>query len=156
MLNFNIPGMGEIQLKHLVCDFSGTLSVDGILIDGVADRLKQLSEHLEIHVITADTHGKAKSALKNINCSLEFIEDEYQDMYKEKFIEGFGAQYVVAVGNGNNDKLMLQTSHIGIAVCLAEGVAREATHNADILVHSINDALDLLLKPNRLIATLRI
>jgi len=156
MLEIIIPGMGDIQLKHLVCDFSGTLSVDGVLVDGVAERMKKLAEHLEIHVITADTHGTAKIALEGIDCTVEFIDSKYQDMYKEKYIERFHAHSVVAVGNGNNDRMMLRTARIGIAVCLAEGMAVEAARNADIVARSINDALDLLLYPKRLIATLRV
>ncbi len=156
MLEFNIPGMGDIQLKHLVCDFSGTLSIDGVLVEGVAERFARLAKNLEIHVITADTHGTAESALKDIDCTIEFIEVRYQDMYKEKFIEKFHSHSVIAIGNGINDRMMLRTSRIGIAVCMAEGMAVEAARNADIIVSSINDALDLMLKPNRMIATLRV
>jgi len=36
-----------------------------------------------------------------------------------------------------------------------EGAALEAVQAADIVVHDVRDALDLLLEPRRLIATLR-
>ena len=61
----------------------------------------------------------------------------------------------VAVGNGNNDQLMLKESGLGIAVLQGEGMSRAAMENADIIVKDISDAFDLLLNPQRLIATLR-
>jgi len=50
---------------------------------------------------------------------------------------------------------MLKTARIGVAVCLNEGCAVDAIQSADILVTSATDALDLLLNPKRLKATLR-
>jgi hypothetical protein len=35
MLKIDIPGFGALELEHLVCDFTGTLSVDGRLLSGV-------------------------------------------------------------------------------------------------------------------------
>jgi soluble P-type ATPase len=155
MLTITIPAFGEIQLKHLVCDFSGTLSVDGKLVDGVAERLNRLADDLAIHVLTADTHGNAHDAMQGVNCKLQILDLKYEDFQKEKYIISLGAHQVVAMGNGNNDRMMLKTSRVGIAVCLAEGLASEAARSADIIAGSITDALDLLVHPNRLIATLR-
>jgi soluble P-type ATPase len=45
-------------LCGLVTDVNGTLAVDGILIDGLAKRLTSLRDRLEIHMLTADTHGR--------------------------------------------------------------------------------------------------
>lgn len=155
MIEIDIPGFGLLQLGHLVCDFSGTLSVDGDLTPGVAERLNTLADKLQVHALTADTHGKAKTALEGIKCSLDILEPKYQDFQKEKYILNLGAREVVAIGNGMNDRLMLKTSRLGIAVCLREGTAFEAVRSANVLVTSILDGLDLLLFPNRLIATLR-
>ncbi|MCD6161929.1 MAG: ATPase P [candidate division Zixibacteria bacterium] len=155
MLNIKIPGFGTTQLKHLVCDFSGTLSIDGFLVEGVAERLNQLSRNLDIHILTADTHGRAKQALKGVNCKLQLLGDEKQDIQKEAYIKKLGAKNVIAIGNGVNDRLMLKTAIIGIAICLTEGVAVDSAAAANLLTTSITDALDLLDKPNRLIATLR-
>jgi len=66
-----------------------------------------------------------------------------------------GAENVIAYGNGNNDRLMLRTAKIGIAVCLVEGYASDALKFADVMVTSIIDGLDLLLEPKRKKATLR-
>jgi soluble P-type ATPase len=50
---------------------------------------------------------------------------------------------------------MLEEAALGIAVLGPEGLAVPALLAADVLVASIEDALDLLLNPRRLIATLR-
>jgi soluble P-type ATPase len=50
---------------------------------------------------------------------------------------------------------MLRAAAIGVAVLQAEGTAAAALQAADLVVPDINAALDLLLDPQRLIATLR-
>jgi soluble P-type ATPase len=50
---------------------------------------------------------------------------------------------------------MLAAATVGVAVMQAEGAAAETLAAADIVVATIGDALDLLLRPARLIATLR-
>ena len=58
-------------------------------------------------------------------------------------------------GNGANDAGMLRLAAIGVAVLAAEGVAISALHAADVLVSGPIDAIELVLKPKRLVATLR-
>ena len=60
MIKIEIPGWGTILLQHLVSDVNGTLAVDGSLQPGVLELLTELKEFLEIHLITADTHGRQK------------------------------------------------------------------------------------------------
>jgi soluble P-type ATPase len=50
---------------------------------------------------------------------------------------------------------MLKEAILGIAVIQEEGAAVESLVAADIVTRSILDALDLLLRPLRLTATLR-
>ncbi len=58
MIKLEIPGEGELVLDHLVLDVNGTLAIDGQLLPGVVDLLSNLRNHLTIHLLTADTHGK--------------------------------------------------------------------------------------------------
>lgn len=66
-----------------------------------------------------------------------------------------GRGNTVCIGNGRNDKLMLQAAALGIAVIGPEGASLDAIHAADIVVPDILAALDLLCNPLRLVATLR-
>lgn len=155
MLEIDIPGFGLVRLKHLVSDFTGTLSVDGKLLPGIKEQMNQIADFLKIHILTADTFGMAKAELEGINCEIHILEGEDHDIQKEEFVKRLGAENVVAFGNGNNDRRMLKASRIGIAVCLKEGCASDAITSSDIIVKEAMDAFDLLLNPKRLKATLR-
>ena len=156
MFTIEIPGYGKLELEHFVTDFSGTLSEDGHLLAGVKDRLNDLSDLLNIHVLTSDTFGRAKEELKDVQCILHVLEGGNHVIQKEKYVNKLSADRVVALGNGNNDVRMLRAAKLGIAVCLREGCSQEAIDASKIFVLSPIDAFDLFLKPKRLIATLRI
>ncbi len=155
MIEIAIPGYETLKLEHLVLDHNGTLACDGILIEGVKDRLRKLADHLQIHVVTADTFGKARAQLGDAPCELSILTDDNQDIGKIDYVRKLGPNQTVCIGNGRNDRYMLKHAVLGIAVMLAEGLAVEALKNADIVCTDICDALDLLLNPLRLTATLR-
>lgn len=155
MIKIDIPGFGSVTLEHLVSDFTGTLSEDGRLCNGVREQLEKLANSLHIHILTADTFGKARAELEGINCDIHILTGDRHDLQKDEFVKNLGPDRVIAYGNGNNDRLMLKTARIGIAVSLKEGVSTDAVTSADIIVNSITDGLDLLLNPLRLKATLR-
>ncbi len=155
MFELDIPGFGNIRLEHIVSDFTGTLSVDGQLLPGVMERLIKITDLLKVHILTADTFGKAKEQLQGLECVLHILTGENHDIQKEDYVYNLGNSSVLALGNGVNDRRMLHCAKIGIAVCLQEGCSVDAIRSADILVKSPTDALDLLLHPKRLKATLR-
>jgi soluble P-type ATPase len=155
MIEMDIPGFGMVRLEHLVSDFTGTLSVDGKLLPKVEARLNELSELAKIHILTADTFGKARAELKTINCEVLILEGSDHDVQKEEYVKKLGAESVVALGNGNNDRKMLKVARLGIAVTEGEGCAVDAIMAANIHVRSALDGLDLLLNPRRCKATLR-
>jgi soluble P-type ATPase len=155
MILIDIPGSGAMGIGHFVTDFSGTLSEDGILLNGVKDKLNELSSKLQIHILTSDTFGRARQELEGINCIIHVLEGDGHSIQKEKYICSLGADAVAALGNGNNDAGMLRASGLGICVCLKEGCSVEAMKASRVFVKSPIDAIDLLLNPKRLIATLR-
>lgn len=155
MLEIDIPGFGDVKLRNLVSDFTGTLSFNGELIPGVKERFNELADSLAIHVLTSDTFGTAKSQLKDVRCESYVLEGEYHDLQKEEYVEKLGATSVVAFGNGNNDRKMLRAARIGIAVTEKEGCAVDILMAGELHVTSIIAGLDLLLNPKRLKATLR-
>ncbi len=155
MISVEIPGFGLVEIEHLVSDFTGTLSEDGVLLEGVRERLQSLSGRVEIHILTADTFGTARSQLQGIPCRVQILTGTDHDLQKERYVEALGKEKVFAMGNGNNDRRMLRVAKIGVAVILKEGCSVEAMMSADIVVKSPLDGLDLLLIPQRLKATLR-
>jgi soluble P-type ATPase len=144
-----------VKVEHLVSDFTGTLSFDGKLLTGVKKQLNRIAKFLKIHVLTADTFGKARQELEGVQCEIHILIGENHDIQKEEYINKLGTEAVVAFGNGSNDRRMLKTARIGIAVSLGEGCAIGAMMSADVFVTSAKDGLDLLLNPKRCKATLR-
>ena len=155
MLEISIPGFPEIKLTDLVLDYNGTLALDGKLIEGVADRLQKLSDQLRIHILTADTFGNAAAGVAGLPGELSILGQGDQAQAKLDYIKEIGPVGVVSIGNGRNDRLMLEGSVLSIAVIQSEGAGVETLTSANVVVPSILDALDLLSHPQRLVATLR-
>ena len=155
MIEVKVPGFRHLQLEHLVLDYNGTLAVDGKLIPNVEGLLKQLSQDLQIHVLTADTFGLAAAQIEGLPVKLTITPSESQAETKLSYIRELGIDQVVAIGNGRNDRKMLKTAAVGIALIQKEGASVETLTSADIVCNSITDALELLQNPKRIIATLR-
>jgi len=156
MLEIDMPGFGSIKLEYLVSDFTGTLSLDGSLLPKVREKLNVISQFLKIFVLTADEFGRAREELKDVNCTVHVMEGDNVGVQKREFVRKLGAEKVVALGNGANDREMLKGAKLGIIIAGMEGCAVEALMASDIQVTTVVDGLDLLLNPRRLRATLRI
>jgi len=156
VISVDIPGRGIHKLKHIVLDYNGTMAKDGLLLPGVEERLNQLSDNIEVHILTADTFGKCRVECKGIKGTVKVLSQPTGAEEKEAFVERLGAEHTVSMGNGANDRLMLAKAALGIVVLGSEGTSVQALQNADIAVKDINEGLELLLQPKRLVATLRI
>ncbi len=150
-VHLDLPS-GFTTFHRLVLDFTGTLSLDGVLIPGVAGRLRVLAEELEITVLTADTFGTARRQLRELPVEARLIEDGAE---KAEAVAAMGSEGVIAIGNGRNDISMMGVAGLGIGVLGPEGASAELLSASDVVARDINDALDLILKPLRLKATLR-
>jgi P-type E1-E2 ATPase len=155
MIELNIPGRGRLQLDHLVCDVNGTLALDGTLLEGVARQLTTLRDRLEIHLVTADTHGRQAIIDRQIGLSAVRLQPGDEAGQKAAFVQSLGNARVAAIGQGANDALMLQEAALGICVLSKEGAALPTLLAADLLVPDITAALEILEKPLRIVATLR-
>jgi soluble P-type ATPase len=78
-----------------------------------------------------------------------------EQFQKAELVQKLGADSVIAIGNGMNDTLLLKNAQLSLAVVQGEGAATEALLNSDIICTDILDALNLLLNPLRVTATLR-
>jgi soluble P-type ATPase len=155
VIEISVPGFRDLKLAHAVFDYNGTLAVDGLLVENVAERLQVLAQRMTVHVLTADTFGKVKSQLSGLPCQISVLPEAAQDLAKRDVVRQLGAAQTVAVGNGRNDALMLQEATLGVAVMLAEGLAGRTLATADVVCCNIDDALALFDNPLRLVATLR-
>lgn len=155
MIELNIPGRGVIELEHLVCDVNGTLAIDGQLLDGLVRPFASLRDRLKLHLLTADTHGRQQIIDRQLGFEALRVRPGDEAQQKAEYVQGLGAERVVAIGQGSNDAAMLREAALGICVLSSEGVSLEALLAADLVVPDIFAALDLMEKPLRIVATLR-
>ena len=78
-----------------------------------------------------------------------------EDKAKLEYVKILGERQCICIGNGMNDRLMLGGCMLGIAVTGGECAAMQACNAADIVAPGIIEALELLINPKRLFATLR-
>ena len=155
MLEIVIPSRGMLRLEYLVLDVNGTIALDGVLVAGVHERLAGLGESLDIWLVSADTQGTLASLVDSLKVKARLLQPGDEAAQKAALVDELGAGRVVAVGNGANDAAMLRQAALGIAVLGGEGLAAACLEAADVIAPDIGAALDLLLRPRRLIATLR-
>jgi soluble P-type ATPase len=155
LFRLDISGFKRLELKYLVLDYNGTLALDGELVEGVADLIRQLEGTLEIHVLTADTRGRCADRLRGLPVRLSILETRPEDQAKLEYVRKLGGEATACLGNGRNDRLMLRAAALGVAVVGGEGAAGTAVLSADVVVTGIVPALNLFLEPLRLLATLR-
>jgi len=154
MLHINIPGREEMTLNHLILDYNGTIAEDGLIIASIRPRLARLSEHLSIYVITADTHGTATQHCQGLPLQVLTFPTTQVGPIKADVAQKLSGG-VVTIGNGFNDIQMSDAADLSICVIGKEGCCGALLRHCDVVVTSIDDALDLLIKPDRLRATLR-
>ncbi len=155
-----IPGFGDLRLTTIVTDYTGTHACGGKLVPGAKERLKQLADLLDIYVLTSDTFGTVKGELEGVPHKLVLLEGRAHDRQKYNFVRALSSlKAIAAFGNGNNDREMLRKVRKGGGVAVAvdngEGCAVDSVTAANIFIHGSCNALDLLLEPKRLIASLR-
>ncbi|QSZ27739.1 HAD hydrolase family protein [Aceticella autotrophica] len=156
MIEFDIPGYKIIEIKNVVFDFNGTLAEDGILIEETKDKIRELSnKNINLYILTSDTYGSVKKQCSKLPVKIEIFDKENASQDKKRIVEKLGSENTLSIGNGKNDLEMFKSSRLSIAIIGREGCFSKALFEADIVVNNIIDAIDLLLKPDRIKATLR-
>jgi soluble P-type ATPase len=148
----DIPGGRSLSIEHLLLDVNGTLTDRGELLPGVEKRLARLRGSCEVRLLSADTFGTLERLAERLEVTAQRVERGEE---KRELVRALGSSHCAAIGNGRNDGEMLMDVALGIAVLGPEGTSHAAIVAADVLCPSVQVALDLLLEPEALIATLR-
>ncbi len=154
MITIDIPGRDIITIEYLVLDYNGTVAEDGRLIDGVEERMRALRKLVDIYVLTADTYGTVRAQCGPIGVHVETFPRAGAAECKLEIVRRLGG-HVMCVGNGFNDVLMFDAADLSVAVIEKEGTYAGLIAHADIVTRSIIDAFDLLIRTDRMRATLR-
>jgi len=155
MLRIQIPGKEVLLIENFIFDYNGTIATDGKIPENIKERLEQLSQHVNIYVATADTYGNAKSECDKYGLNVKILTNSETRKAKCEFVKELNPQNTVCLGNGFNDIDMLSCAILSIGVFGDEGIYAGILNKCDIVVNSIENGLDLFLKPNRLVALLR-
>jgi len=153
-MKIDIPGWGSVDIENIVIDLDGTIATDGRISLEVKEKIGALSNLAKIYILTADPQGPANEEILGMKAELIKVPNEDSKRGKLDFLKTLNLEMTVAIGNGSNDQLILKEAALGIAVLGDEGVSVSAMKSADIVVKNIQNALDLFLKPKRLITTL--
>jgi soluble P-type ATPase len=155
MIEIRIPGWGNMEIENIVLDLNGTIATDGRIPPEVKEKMGSLADRAKIYILTADTQGTATEEVRDMRVALIRISEEKSKEAKFESLKNLNPENTVVIGNGNNDQLILKEAVLGIIVLGDEGMSISAMKNADVVVKDVSNALDLFLKPKRLIATLR-
>ena len=153
-MKIDIPGWGNVDIENIVIDLDGTIATDGRISLEVKEKIGALSNLAKIYILTANSQGPADEEILGTKAELIKVPNEDSKRGKLDFLKTLNLEMTVAIGNGSNDQLILKEAALGIAVLGDEGVSVSAIKSADIVVKNIQNALDLFLKPKRLVTTL--
>lgn len=154
-MDINIPGVGSFHLQNVIFDLNGTLAVDGKISEDIRQRIKKLSRQYRVVIASSDIHNNLETLAKELGVEAHILKSGEIAPQKAELMRQMGADITIAVGNGSNDWQMLREAALGIVVIGKEGASTKALLNADVIVPGIEEAIDCILTPLRLIATLR-
>ena len=154
-MKITIPEYKTINIDTIFLDFNGTIAVDGVIPLSVKERLIALAEEYRIYILTADTYGSAREQCRDLPVIIETFPSGPAKEYKREILKATGSKHCAAIGNGRNDESMLKEAALSVAVLDREGAYGKLLKEADLVVRSMQDALDLFLYPNRIVAGLR-
>lgn len=150
---YTIPGQDPLEIKTIILDLNGTLSVGGVIPDGVKPRLEQLkAKGFQIVFFTGNTRNDADELAADLGIEWRLAKnaDDKRDLAGE-----FEPEFCASIGNGLIDLELMKTVKLRIVTLQAEGIHVQTLLSSDIVIPTINDALDLFIDEQRLIATLR-
>ena len=154
-MRIEIPEYKTLNIDTIFADFNGTLAIDGVIPPSVRQRILTLAGNFQIYVLTADTNGTAKEQCEGLPVCLQTFPTGNVRESKKELLKSIGSRHCAAIGNGRNDELMLREAALSIAVMDQEGAYGKVMREADLCTGCIEDALDLLIYPKRIIAGLR-
>jgi soluble P-type ATPase len=154
MIPIQRPGQEPLEVNFILLDFEGTLASDRRVHPKAKDKINLLSKRVKIYILTKEEKERVEEVLRKVQAEVVYLTEGESSQKKLDLLRRLGATGTVAVGNGVDDRTMLEEAGLGICVIGKEGASSEAVKNADAVFTDILDALDFLLKPLRQRATL--
>lgn len=148
------PNNKTIEIENIILDLNGTLANYGRVSERSKELLQQLKQlNYNIVLISGDIRGNASIIAKELDITLLLGADSQE---KAQQMQLFDKEKTVAIGNARIDIGTFQNAIISIATLQSEGIHVGILKYVDIIVPSIEDALNLFIEPKALEGTLRI
>jgi len=154
MISIQRPGMESLELHFVLIDFEGTLAMDGRVHPKAKDKVNLLSKRVTVYILTKSSKGKIEETLKKMKAEILYMTEGDSSQQKLDVLQRLGPHQTAVIGNGFDDVQIMEQAGLGMCVIGKEGSSTEAVAKADLVVASVLDALDFLLKPLRQGATL--
>jgi soluble P-type ATPase len=152
-LKYKVSGVGTIEIDTLVVDSNGTLTIKGELVSGVVERIHRLqSLGVNVVMISSDQRGSAKALAGSIGITYYEANNSRE---KEDVLLSIGSRNVAAIGNARIDIGLFVQALVSVATLQSEGIHKDIIDHVDVIVPSINDALDFFLDSDTFIATMK-
>ncbi|WP_421920249.1 hypothetical protein [Marinifilum sp.] len=152
-LNYSVPGVGTITIDTLVLDSNGTLTVKGEMVPGVVERIHRLQMlGVNVVMISSDQRGNARDLA--LSSGIAYYEAN-NSREKEDVLLSLGSRNVAAIGNARIDIGLFVQSVVSVATLQGEGIHKDIIDHVDVILPSINDALDFFLDEDTFIATMK-
>lgn len=152
-MKYGVPGHDSFDITTIILDLNGTLSVGGEIVEGVAGRITKLKTlGFELVLFTGNTRGDADDIASELGIEWRQAKNGED---KKKLTEELGADTCASIGNGLIDLEMMKVARLSILTLQAEGIHTKTLAHSDLVVPTINDALDLFIDKNRLVASFR-
>jgi soluble P-type ATPase len=152
-LSYNVPGVGYIEIDTLVVDSNGTMTIRGEIVPGVIEKIHQLqSLGVNVVMISSDQRGNARDLA--LSSGITYYEAN-NSREKEDILLSLGSKKVAAIGNARIDIGLFVQSIISVATLQSEGIHKDIIDHVDVIVPSVNDALDFFLDKDTFIATMK-
>ncbi len=148
------PNNSELFIETIVLDLNGTLAVNGKVSEETKSRILKLkSMAYRLVLISGDIRGNASVIAEDLEIEL-FLGANSQE--KAEQMQQFDKDKTAAIGNARIDIGTFDNAAISIATLQSEGIHSGIINHVDLIVPSIDDALNLFIDIKSLEATLRI
>jgi len=152
-MKYTIPGAGNLEIKTIILDLNGTLSVGGVIPEGVKERIDELkARDFQVVFFTGNTRNDADDLAATLGIDWQLAKSASEKKAAALLLD---PESCASIGNGLIDLELMQTVRLRVVTLQAEGVHVQTLLNSDIVVPTILDALDLFIDEQRLIVTLR-
>jgi len=153
-MKYQVTGVGEIEIKTIVLDLNGTLAVKGMIPEGVKERISKLKElGINIILFTGNQRGNAQELCDSIGITFS-VAKTGED--KERLFLELDTETTAAIGNARIDNGKFKHAKVSVATLQSEGIHTGILEHVDVIVPTINDALDFFIDPDIFGATMRL